>query len=312
MNWRKRLLLVGSLLGNGANEAPGVGVAALVKDLVGSAELHGVTCVHDHDLVGHVGDDAQVVGDHDDGVTVLLLHLLHKFDNLRLDGHIEGRSGLVGNQDVGIAGESHGDHDALAHAAGELVRILVHALLGLRDAHEVEQLSGAFERLLLGVAAVQTKALPHLTTDLVNRVERGHGVLEDHRNVIAADVLHLLLRHIEEVATAIGHGTALNLTGRHGDEAHDGHGGHGLARAGFAHHAERLAAIERVAHAVNGMHDAVLGVEVHLQVVDLEQMLALGDRLRLEVHESIVVLSHGFTRPSSSRRERHAGRRRAA
>ena len=56
--------------------------------------------------------------------------------------------------------------------------------------------------------------------------------------------------------------------------------GDGLARAGLAHHAERLAAIERVGDAVHRMDDAVFGVEVHLEVIDLEQVLALGNGLR--------------------------------
>jgi hypothetical protein len=30
---------------------------------------------------------------------------------------------LVGDQKLGVGGEHHGDHDALAHAAGELVRV---------------------------------------------------------------------------------------------------------------------------------------------------------------------------------------------
>ena len=34
----------------------------------------------------------------------------------------------------GLQGQRHGDHDALAHAAGELVRIVAHPLPGGRDA----------------------------------------------------------------------------------------------------------------------------------------------------------------------------------
>ena len=35
--------------------------------------------------------------------------------------------GLVGDQNVGFAGEGHRDHDALAHTAGQLVRVLFQA-----------------------------------------------------------------------------------------------------------------------------------------------------------------------------------------
>ena len=50
------------------------------------------------------------------------LQLAEQVEDLRLDGDVERRGRLVGDQELGIAGERHGDHDALAHAAGELVR----------------------------------------------------------------------------------------------------------------------------------------------------------------------------------------------
>ncbi len=217
-----------------------------------------------------------------------------------MNRNVEGRGGFVGDEDIGVARERHGDHDALAHAAGELVRILVHALLGLGDTHEVEKLGSALERLGLGVAAMQAQALADLFTDLVDRVERSHRVLEDHGDIVAADVAHLVLGHVEERLAAIENAAAMDLARRHGDEAHDGHSRHGLTRTGLADDTERLAAIERVAHAVDRVHHAVLGMEVHLKVVDLEEMLSLGDRLGLEVDVVVVVLlCHGFTHPSS-------------
>jgi hypothetical protein len=42
-------------------------------------------------------------------------------EDLRLDGDVERRGGLVGDQQVRVADQRHGDHDALAQAAGELV-----------------------------------------------------------------------------------------------------------------------------------------------------------------------------------------------
>ena len=57
-------------------------------------------------------------------------------------------SAVVGSSAIsscGIAGERHGDHHALAHAAGELVRILERAALGRGDAHAAQHV----HRLLL-------------------------------------------------------------------------------------------------------------------------------------------------------------------
>ena len=69
------------------------------------------------DLVGDVGDDAQVVGDDDDRGVELGLELPDEVEDLRLDGHVERGGRLVGDQQRGAVDQGHRDHDALAHAA---------------------------------------------------------------------------------------------------------------------------------------------------------------------------------------------------
>ena len=77
-----------------------------------------------------------------------LLQLAHQVEDLRLDGDVERRGRLVGDQHLGIARQRHGDHHALAHAARELVRIGVRAPLGLGDADAAQHL----DRAVPGVA----------------------------------------------------------------------------------------------------------------------------------------------------------------
>ena len=48
---------------------------------------------------------------------------LSSFEDLRLHGDVERGGRLVGDQQVGLVGERHRDHHALALAAGELMRI---------------------------------------------------------------------------------------------------------------------------------------------------------------------------------------------
>ena len=55
--------------------------------------------------------------------------LADQLQNLRLDRDVERGGRLVGDQELGRAGERHRDHDALALAAGELVRIIPDPLL---------------------------------------------------------------------------------------------------------------------------------------------------------------------------------------
>ncbi len=87
------------------------------EDLPGLAGLHRLALVHDDGAVGDLGDDTHVVGDEEDGHVLLLLQHLDELEDLRLDRHVEGGRRLVGDQQLGPAGQRHGDHDALAHAA---------------------------------------------------------------------------------------------------------------------------------------------------------------------------------------------------
>ena len=68
--------------------------------------------------------------------------LQHQLEDLGLDGDVERRGGLVGDQQPWVAAERHGNHHALAHAAGELVRIVAHATLRIGDAHQAQHLDG--------------------------------------------------------------------------------------------------------------------------------------------------------------------------
>ena len=58
-----------------------------------------------------------------------LLQVAQQGQDLRLDGHVQRGGRLVGDQQVGVVGERHGDHHALALSAGQFVRIGAHARL---------------------------------------------------------------------------------------------------------------------------------------------------------------------------------------
>ena len=119
---------------------------------------------------------------------------LDQVEDLRLDGHVERGGRLVGDQQLGVAGEGHGDHHALAHTAGELVRVVVDALLGGRDADQLQQLDGARSRPARSVMfRCSCSDFADLAADGQHRVERGHRVLEDHGDLVAADMAHLVL-----------------------------------------------------------------------------------------------------------------------
>ena len=246
--------------------------------------------VHDDDVVRRLGDDAHVVRDDDHRHVVLVPEVVEQVEHRRLDGHVERGRRLVGDQELRVAGERDRDHHALAHPAREAVRVVVEPLGRARDPHLLEQLDRLLPRLRLRHVVVAPDRLGDLRPDRQRRVQRGHRILEDHRDLAAAHVLELLLGELREVLPVEHDRAGDDLRRRLRDQAHDRERGHGLPAAGLADDAERLAALDREADAVDRAHDALAGEEVRPQVVDLEQRHA--------------------TSPSSSGRARRAGRRR--
>ena len=107
--------------------------ARAYRDAAGAAKICAVgspsstlsPVPHDHDAVGDLGDHAHVVGDEEHRHALLVLQRLDQLQDLRLDGDVERGGRLVGDQQLRPAGQRHRDHHALAHAAGEAVRIFV-------------------------------------------------------------------------------------------------------------------------------------------------------------------------------------------
>src|SRR5579883_1839774 len=99
-------------------------------------------------------------------------------------------------------------------------------------------------------------ALDHLD-DLVahreGRVERGHRLLKDHGDLVAAPLAHLRRLELEEVDALEQDLAAGNPARRPRDQAHDRERRHALAAAGFADDAESAASLQREAHAVDGV-----------------------------------------------------------
>ena len=55
------------------------------EDFVGGALLDDAALLHDHDAVGEVFDDREVVGDEEVGVVVLLFEVVEEVEHLRLN-----------------------------------------------------------------------------------------------------------------------------------------------------------------------------------------------------------------------------------
>ncbi len=85
----------------------------------------------------------EVVGDEDDRRPGLVAQVAHQVEDLGLDRDVERGRRLVGDEQLGLAGEGHRDHHALGHAAGHLVREVLEAPRRVGDADHLEELLGA-------------------------------------------------------------------------------------------------------------------------------------------------------------------------
>ncbi len=218
--------------------------------------------------------------DEHDGHGASALEFAEEFEDLGLDGDVEGGGGLVGEEEAWPAGECHGDHDALAHAAGELVGVLSDAFGGLWDSDVGHGLECDVERVLGLDVLVEEDGLDDLVSDGVDGVERGHGLLEDHGDVVAADLSHLAVVEGEEIDGPFGRGrfalepdvSAVELPRGPGDELERGHGGDGLSAAGLSDDGDGVSGVDGHADAVDGLDaGSASGLEGDGEILDAQE-----------------------------------------
>ena len=250
-----------------------VGGTGRREDGVEGSGVDDVPVLHDDQVVGHVGDDREVVGDQHEREPVLPLEPSEQHEDLRLRRHVERRRRLVGDQELRAAGDRDRDDDALALPAGELVRVargrdrpVVETgplerrggePLGLRRAHPT---NAGFRRRVgragtagrtgaragarngssgaLPAHAVQPDALGHLRTDRLQRVQRRHRLLEHHADLAAAHRLQRALVEACQLAPVEADRTGESRPAR--QQAHRRERRHRLPGAALADDAERV------------------------------------------------------------------------
>ena len=159
----------------------------------------------------------------------------------------------------------------MALSARELVRVAAGRVL--RQPHDVQQVAHARRGVLAAAEAVCANRLGHDAADAVPRVQRRERVLEDHLHP-AAKRAQLLLAELRDVL-AVEHDPSV----RRLVQPQDGAADRRLAAARLADEPDRLAAVDRQRHAVDGADvadvpvedEAALDREVDLELVELEQ-----------------------------------------
>ena len=196
------------------------------------------TGVHALHSIGDPRHDSEVVRDEHHRRLRFRLNSLENLEDLRLHGHVEGRGRFVRDQNLGFIGDGHGDHDALTHSSGELVRVLTGAIGRLRDTDLSEQLDRTRHGRLGGDLVMSTDHLDDLIADSMCRIEGRQRILKDHRHSFATNFAHDLRRRTDQFG-ATNSGRALDSC-RLGQETHETQEGDGLARTGFTDDSEDL------------------------------------------------------------------------
>ena len=280
--------LVGGIeVGHGRQQTPGVGVARVVEDLVDGAGLHDLARVHDIDIVRHLCHDAEVMGDVDDRNAALLLYAADELEDLCLNGHIQCGGGLIADEQVRVAGQRDGDDHALTHTAGQLVRVALHPLFGVRDTDFFQQLEGLLICLSLGHLEVPEHPFHDLLADGHGGVKAGHGVLEHHGDALAVDVaadpLFIFLQQIDGFRAAVGVMVAeLDASAVHlgvlGQNTHGCLHGDGLAGTRLTHQRHRLALVQVDVHAADGVDGAGRRLKGNIKVSHRQDLFSFRIR----------------------------------
>ena len=164
----------------------GIVVARRREDGRGRGCFHQFARLHDADSGGEATHQIQIMRDEQHRHVEFAVQFVQQRQDLRLHGDIKGGGRLISNQQFGAAGECHCNHRALALAARQLVRVAVHPAFRICNTRAAEQFHCARRRLTVSDSFVQLDRLRDLIADGVERIERRHGFLKNHRHFAAA------------------------------------------------------------------------------------------------------------------------------
>ena len=121
------------------------------------------------------------------------MQLLEELEDLGLDRDVERGRRLIGDHEGGVHHEGHRDHDALTHAAGQLMRVFPRPRSGRGNSYYLEHLHGASPRLAARRLRVNPHDLGDLLTDGKDGIERRHRLLKHHGDARATNGAQLSL-----------------------------------------------------------------------------------------------------------------------
>ena len=105
-----------------------------------------------------------------------------------------------------------------------------------------------------------------------DRVQRCHGILEDHGQALTADLLHLLIRADSQLLVSQEDLSAFNSPRRGLDQFKDRQGRGGLSGSGFAHQSQGLSAADGQGDSVYRLYQTVVGSIFCIEILDCQKI----------------------------------------
>ena len=267
---QRRTALVGARARQRREQAARVRMPRPREQCRGRRLLHQSSGIHHTDPLADLRDHAEIVRDVEQRRAVFLPQLVQQIEHHRLDGDVETRRRLVEQQQCGIGEQRHRDHHALLLAAGKLVRVAAHHALRIGQMHVGERPRRTLARFGGCTHAVRARHFHELAADRHARVQRRRRLLIDDRDASAAEPPQCLAVRRDQIAAL-----EQDLSARDGavaaQIAHDRHDQRGLAAAGLAHQAKRLARADLQGELGNGRDRSAHRGVFHAKVADREQ-----------------------------------------
>ena len=105
---------------------------------------------------------------------------------------------------------------------------------------------------------MQLQTLGNLLTHGHNRVQGGHGVLENHGHIVAAHSLQLGIAHLEHVLALQGNRATLDNSRRIRNQIHNGQSRGGFTGTGLAYQAQSTLLANGDIDAVDSVYIGIL------------------------------------------------------
>ncbi|CCZ36011.1 putative peptide transport system ATP-binding protein [Firmicutes bacterium CAG:646] len=208
------------------------------------------------------------MGDKQNGSSFLFFQDIHQFQDLRLNRNVQSCSWLIGDQKLRLTCQRHGDHDTLTHTAGKLVRILFCHCFRIRNTNVAKHLHHFLFRLFLTHLLMNSERLAQLSLDCKNRVQTGHRLLKDNRNIISTNLTHIFQRYVCQILSVKSDRTAVNISVAV-QKFQDTHGRHTLTAAAFSHDTQCLSGFYRIGDTVYRFHCTLFCLKKGMQIMNL-------------------------------------------